>query len=253
MFRNLLEKLFSKPVVRTPAEPAPTLIAPPVVVQPIVVDTIVEPVVVAGLQDPAAFYDYIRKEKLYGPTISQSELEGTQEILLDCAKAGWPIAYVAYALATAYHETAGTMQPIKEYGGAAYFNKRYGVEGDNPERARKMGNTNPGDGAKYCGRGYVQLTWKNNYARAEMELGVPLLSNPDLAMYPDIASDIMIRGMSEGWFTGKKLSTYLPSTRLASISEFNEARRIINGLDKSQMIAEYAISFQLALLAGEWV
>ena len=244
-----LKKLFKKPL---PAEPT-TVVVPPVVVKPVITETSLEPVIVAGLKNPAKFYDYIRLEKLYGPTISTSELEGTQEILLDCAKARWPIAYAAYALATAYHETAGTMKPIKEYGGAAYFNKRYGVEGDNPERARKMGNTKRGDGAKYCGRGYVQLTWANNYARAEMELGVPLLSNPDLAMDPDIASDIMIRGMSEGWFTGKKLSTYLPSTRLASISEFNEARRVINGLDKSQMIAEYAISFQLALLAGEWV
>jgi len=205
-----------------------------------------------GLQQEAAFYDVIRKEKLFGPKLDTPEFKGIQEILKDCAKAKWPIAWVAYALATAYHETARTMKPIKEYGGNGYFTKMYDIKGSRPSLARQMGNTAPGDGAKYCGRGFVQLTWKVNYKKASEKLKVDLVNNPDLAMSPDIASDIMILGMSEGWFTGKKCSTYLPTKTVAKFDQFKQARRIINGLDKADMIAKYAISFQTALQAGQW-
>lgn len=205
-----------------------------------------------GLRDAGAFYDQIRFTKLFGPVFSTTEFQGVEEIIKDCSKANWPIAYVAYALATAYHETSGTMQPIKEYGGNAYYTKLYDVTGRDPVRARKMGNINPGDGARYCGRGYVQLTWKNNYQKAEDELGVELVDNPDLALVPDIASDIMIRGMQEGWFTGKSLATYLPSAGEATEAQFKLARKIINGTDKDALIADYAMSFQEALRFGEW-
>jgi putative chitinase len=202
--------------------------------------------------DERNFYDAIRKSKLFGTSFESSEFQGVAEIIKDCAKAQWPLAYTAYALATAYHETAHTMQPIKEYGGRAYYMRLYDVSGQNPARARKMGNTSIGDGAMYCGRGYVQLTWKSNYARAARELGVNLVEDPDLAMNPDIASDIMILGMSQGWFTGKKLSNYLPSRGIASVSAYRSARYIINGQDDAKLIAEYAKKFETALVAGGW-
>ncbi len=205
-----------------------------------------------GLKDAGAFYDQIRISKLFGPSFSTSEFQGVEEILKDCRKAEWPIAYVAYALATAYHETAHTMQPIKEYGGRAYFMKMYDVTGKNPTRARQMGNTKAGDGALYCGRGYVQLTWKVNYARAGKELGIDLVNNPDMAMVPDIASDVMIKGMEQGWFTGKSMKSYLPKDRRATLAEFEDARRIINGTDKDTLIAHYALRFQEALAIGNW-
>lgn len=205
-----------------------------------------------GLAEPDKFYDHIRKLKMFGPTLDPKEFSGCEAILVDCAKAKWPLAWVAYALATAYHETGHTMQPIKEYGGNAYYTKLYDITGSKPQRAKEMGNTNPGDGPKYCGRGYVQLTWKSNYARAEKELGQPFVSNPDLAMVPDLASDIMILGMSQGWFTGKSCKTYLPATGPADLKQFTDARRIINGQDKARLIAEYAINFQQALSLGKW-
>lgn len=207
---------------------------------------------VHGLRNAGEFYDRIRYTKLFGPTLSTAEFQGLEEILKDCARANWPIAYVAYALATAYHETSATMQPIKEYGGNAYYTKLYDVMGRDPERARKHGNTRSGDGIKYCGRGYVQLTWKNNYIRAQNELGVPLVDFPDKAMEPDIASDIMVFGMQRGWFTGKALKDYLPNNTLATEEQFKSARRIINGTDKAALIADYAMSFQKALEKGEW-
>jgi predicted chitinase len=205
-----------------------------------------------GLHNADAFYSKIRAQKLFGPTLDTKELEGLQEILKDCAKAKWPMSYVAYALATAYHETAHTMQPIKEFGGTAYYTKLYDVNGRDPARARLYGNTSPGDGAKYCGRGYVQLTWKVNYAKAGKELGIDLVNKPDQAMIPDIASDIMVKGMEQGWFSGKKLSTYLPASGPAALDAYVSARRIINGTDKAALIAEYAMNFQEALKDGDW-
>lgn len=205
------------------------------------------------LQSPAEFYDIIRRFKLFGPVFSNTELAGCEAILKDCGNAGWPISWTAYALATAYHETAGTMQPIKEYGGYSYYMRLYDVSGQNPTRARKMGNTKIGDGARYCGRGYVQLTWKVNYQKAKDKLGLDFVGNPDLALVADYAGDIMIRGMKEGWFTGVKLSTYLPlDNSKATERAFYNCRRIINGTDKATIIANYALDFQEALEEGRW-
>lgn len=144
------------------------------------------------------------------------------------------------------------MQPVKEYGGDAYTEKLYGPGGSNPDRARQMGNVNPGDGARYCGRGYVQLTWRNNYKKAGMALGIPLETDPDLALQPRVAAAIIVRGMSEGWFTGKKLGDFLGNLSLATPEQFAEARRIVNGSDKADLIAGHAVVFQRALEAGKW-
>lgn len=197
--------------------------------------------------DHTAFFAKVRSGRALGPTLSPGEVAGCEAILSACE--GMPASWAAYCLATATVETAGTMQPIKEYGGNAYFTRRYDVAGDNPTRARQMGNVRPGDGAKYCGRGYVQLTWQANYEKAAQKLGEPLLSDPDLAMRPAIAARIMREGMEEGWFTGRKL-TMLPPT--ASVDQFTEARRIINGRDRAGEIAEFATEYQSALLAGGW-
>lgn len=196
------------------------------------------------LQAESAFFDVLRRG-LLGPTLSQDDVSGCQAIL--AAAVGLPISHVAYMLATAFLETAHTMQPIHEHGGAAYFRRRYDIEGQNPALARRLGNTEPGDGVRYAGRGYVQLTGRANYARAERLLGFPLVAQPDLALRPDVAAAIMRRGMTEGWFTGRKLSDYLPAA-----GGFVQARRIINGLDKAEEIAGYARSFQDALVAGQW-
>ena len=196
-----------------------------------------------------AFFDACRKGVM-GPTLDGDEVSGAGAIL--DAMAGAPLAYTAYALATAWHETAHTMQPIREFGGTAYLRRMYDVEGQNPDRARKMGNVTPGDGPRYCGRGYVQLTWRSNYRKAAEKLGYPLEGNPELAMRPDIAAQIMRRGMAEGWFTGKSFRSYLPAEGPATLAEFKAARRIINGTDKADLIAGYAVKFQAALAAGGW-
>lgn len=200
------------------------------------------------LGNGAAFFAAVKAANLLGPSLDQSEVDGVNAILAACGAAGWGPKWTAYALATADRETGGTMQPIKEWGGPAYFTRMYDVQGRDPVRARKMGNTIPGDGARYCGRGYVQLTWKVNYAKAGEALGYPLTGNPDLAMRPDIAAAIMVRGMAEGWFTGRKLADFITKERC----DFRSARKVINGLDHAAEIAAEADHYLSALKAGGW-
>lgn len=247
---NSLERVLSFIEAITVVEqavPAPSSPPAPPIPQPLeTVDA------AAAFADYGEFYDWLRDDNMLGPTISAEEFEGCDAILRACASVQHPLAYAAYTLATAYLETAHTMQPIKEIGGNAYFIRLYDIQGHNPSRARQMGNTQPGDGPKYCGRGYVQLTWKKNYDKAGKAIGVDLVAEPDKALVPTNAAAIMTRGMLEGWFTGKKLADYLPQRGPAEQVAFRRARYIINGQDKADMIAGYALKFQAALQAGGW-
>ena len=88
----------------------------------------------------------------------------------------------------------------------------------------------------YYGRGLVQLTWNYNYEKMGKKLGIKLLENPDLALEVKNAIPILFIGMSVGIFTGKKFADYFSKTK----EDWVQARRIINGLDKAQLIADYA-------------
>jgi putative chitinase len=205
--------------------------------------------------DYGKFYDFLRSNKMLGRKIVDTEFKGCDAILRACTRANWPVSFTAYALATAYLETAHTMQPIKEIGGTAYFTRMYDIQGARPAKARELGNLSPGDGAKYHGRGYVQLTGKKNYARMTQRLhdfgiDVDLVADPDLAMRPDIAAAVMVLGMREGLFTGRKLSDDLPLKGPAGLSQFVASRDIINGRDRQDDVASYAIDFQTGLQHG---
>jgi hypothetical protein len=185
----------------------------------------------------AAFFDAMRSSAFLGPTLSTDEVQGCNVTLDVCAAARWPVSWTAYALATKYHETAGTMLPVREYGRGK--GKEYGVPGRN-------------GGQIAYGRGDVQLTWDDNYEKAdkELRLGGTLVANYDLALTQPLAARIMIHGMEHGWFTGKKVGDYLPAR--ADIHQFSNCRRVVNRLDKAVLIAEYALVFQTALIKGGW-
>jgi putative chitinase len=195
-----------------------------------------------------AFFDALRGG--FTGKLEPAEVTGTEAIL--GAMARQPLAFTAYALGTAFHETAGTMQPISEYGGNAYFFARYDPKGAHPSIAKALGNTQTGDGISYRGRGFVQLTGRANYRRAGDELGIDLLAHPERALADDVAAKIMRDGMLEGWFTGKRFVSYLPSAGPATRAAFEQARRIINGIDRASIIAGYALGYQAALQKGEW-
>ena len=155
----------------------------------------------------------------------------------------------AYMLATAWHETATRMLPIEEYGkgknrtyGTWYRNSIGALYSfiDGSRRSAYLHNDYP---YLYYGRGYVQLTWYFNYESASKKIGVDFLNNPDLVMSKKYAVKIMIQGMKDGWFTGKKLSDYINQSQ----KNYVGARRIINGTDKDKLISGYAETFEKAL------
>lgn len=193
------------------------------------------------------FFDRVRTNVFAG-SLSSAQRQG-MEFLLDA----WETAYssgddrwLAYALATTFHETAFTMRPIRERGGNAYFFRMYDKDGDRPAVAKRLGNVQAGDGILFHGRGYVQLTGRSNYTRLGARLGIDFTSNQaaaDRAMQPDVAVHALFWGMEVGLYTGKKLSDYFNQSREDSVN----ARRIINGLDRADKIASYWREFYGAI------
>lgn len=175
----------------------------------------------------AEFRPYYKKKR--GASVFSSKTAKAVDFLLDSFSVTpeWKdIRHIAYALATIAHETAWTFLPITEYGNKAYFNKYEG--------RTSLGNTQKGDGYKFRGRGYVQLTGRSNYTKYGIE------NSPEDALDPDVAFDIMTSGMFNGVYTGKKLDDFINSAR----KDYVNARKIINGLDKAALIAGYAKDFE---------
>ena len=189
--------------------------------------------------DRTVFFDRVRA-KLAGGKLTTGQVQGFFALMDSWTGSGF--RQLAYVLATAWHETAATMHPVTEYGGKKYFTKY-----DTGKLAANLGNTPQadGDGYLYRGRGYVQITGARNYRLATSRLGVNLVGSPDKALDPAIAAKIIIRGMIEGWFTGKKLSDYIGAK-----VDYKGARRIVNGTDKAALIAGYADTIEAALRAA---
>lgn len=146
---------------------------------------------------------------------------------------------VAYMLATVKHECDDCWKPIREYGTADYFLKYE----PHTNLGQRLGNTEPGDGERYCGRGYVQITGRDNYRRLSAPAGVDLETFPELALGPHVAFRIMSRGMRDGLFTGRGLDDFINT----QMCDYLHARRIINGMDRAERIADYARRLEHAL------
>lgn len=175
-----------------------------------------------------AFFEAIRPLFV---KLDQSQVDGINIILDTWEDTGYTdIRWLAYALATAYHETAKTMRPIDEYGRG---------------RGLAYGKPDPITKERYFGRGLVQLTWKYNYERVSTKLGIDAVNNPDVVKEPAIAAKIMFLGMAEGWFTGKRFRDYFNGKTDDPVG----ARRIINGIDRATMIAGYHKRFLAAIRA----
>lgn len=176
----------------------------------------------------------ILRESLFKTGLSQAQVDALNFLVLKCEEAGMTYPETAYALATTYHETGviqggkmvRTMQPVKEFGSDAYLKgKKY---------------------YPYIGYGYVQLTWEDNYTRIGKLIGVDLIEKPERALEPEIASKIMTGGMLNGWFTGVGFRKKRPVSRYNK-AQYISARAIINGKDKAELIADYAMTFEKAL------
>lgn len=166
----------------------------------------------------------------FGGSMTQGQVDGCNTIL-DAWEARPEFTdrrWLAYMLATTKWETAHTMKPVEEYGHGA--GHAYGVP-------------DPATGQTYYGRGYVQLTFKDNYQKMSIITGVDLVHNPALALDPDIAAVIMFEGMKRGSFTGVGLPRYFSVTTNDPVN----ARRIINGTDHALDISNIHHAFLMAL------
>ena len=170
--------------------------------------------------DRDIYFDAVRSS-LFSGRLTQQQVDGQNAILADWegSYADNDLRWLAYALATTLHETASTMWPIEEYGQGQ--GQPYGV-------------TDPETHQKYFGRGYVQLTWRDNYRVSTQKLG--LTGDDDLewhaerALDPFIAGHVMFRGMIEGWFrSDSKGRQTLERYFNASTDDAYGAREIING------------------------
>lgn len=161
---------------------------------------------------------------LFNGNLSEKQQSGLSDILDEWDKQdNADIRLLSYVLATIYHETGRKMQPIKEFGNEAYLrSKRY---------------------YPYYGRDLCQTTWDYNYKKVKDFTGIDVITNPDLIGQMPLAATVAITFMLKGWYTGKKLSDYFNDTKEDALN----ARRIINGTDKAELIQGYYSHFLDAL------
>lgn len=186
--------------------------------------------------DAKTFF-YLVRIKLFGGRLDQRQVDGMNAILAEWAKRELAdLRWLAYMFATVFWETAHTMWPIEEWGKGE--GHPYGVPDAN--------------GHAYYGRGFVQLTWKSNYATMTKLLGIDLVSHPEWALQLPTATQILFEGMLRaeskvGDFTGLALDDCFNATT----ENWNHARAIINGTDHAAAIADLGKTFLGALQQAE--
>jgi len=191
--------------------------------------------------DRKHFFDTVRKD-LFSGTLSQDQVDGMNYLLevweehFEVNNPNDGTMWLAYALATFFHETDRRMQPIEEYGKGS--GKSYGKP------------TGP-HGQCYYGRGHVQLTWEENYKNGQKFLKDRYNVNANIhpeahkMLHSQTSALVSYDGMVYGWFTGVGLPKYLSKSK--GIEDPKNARRIVNGTDKADMIAGYYWKFKNAL------
>ncbi|HSE25758.1 MAG TPA: hypothetical protein VLB68_29095 [Pyrinomonadaceae bacterium] len=164
-----------------------------------------------------AAFGSLRQSQVDGLNFLFDKLEGETNLSIEQS---------AYILATVKHETANTYQPIKEKRG------RVGT------KIRAIQDRYWGSG--FYGRGYVQVTWEKNYRK------FGIADDPDKALEPETAYKVLIDGMRKGLFTGYSLSHFINNTE----TDYINARKVVNGIDRATDIAFMAEKFEHALKAS---
>ncbi len=190
---------------------------------------------------------------------------------------------VAYILSTAWLESKmGEWMTesgwLSRKSAERHGEREYGPNGRRASEARSYGHTQSGDGAKYMGRGFVQLTWKDNYARMSKLLinsgyqytyegvtygngqngtkPIDLVKNYNhVSDNKELAARILVFGMDGGHYAQNGgLDDYIPENQKATHGNFQNARKIVNGHDKKRLIADNAVTIQNVLRNGDaWV
>lgn len=194
----------------------------------------------SGKVDRAKFFTAFRPQ--FG-SLKESQVQGYDAIFDYWDKSNLTDnRWLAYVLATAFHETGRELQPVREgfcssdqgsiNAVTSLFNR--GIIGEN--YALREAN-----GQSYFGRGLVQITFGDNYKRLGQAIGIgnDLYDNPSLALNMEIAVKILFKGMIDGSYTSHSLRKYFFEDR----TDWVNARKIINRLDKADLIADYGQKF----------
>lgn len=192
--------------------------------------------------DRKKFFDGIRSNPFPG-SLSPEAVWSVTAILneWDSRPGFTDLRWLAYMLATVLGECGQNMMPVREGFKKTDAEARVYVARQGYRYAAVV------NGHVYYGRGLVQLTWHENYKNMGTILGIDLAGNPDKALEPKTAAAIMFEGMRRGTFTKKKLADYFN----AATTDWHNARRIINALDRAAEIAGYARAFYAAIVAAE--
>jgi predicted chitinase len=206
--------------------------------------------------DRRFFFDHVR-HNLFGGRLSTGQVEGLGAILEGWIKrpvglaADGGLDALAYVLATAFHETAGKMRPVRETCAESDVEAIRRLEA--AFAAGRLASVKTpywrvdADGRTWLGRGLVQLTHRRNYAVLSELTGIDLLREPARAMEMDVAVAILIEGMRSGSFTGRRLGHYFGQRE----PDWTGARRIINGTDRADLVARHARLFRAGLGAEQ--
>ena len=194
------------------------------------------------------FFDVVREE-VTGGKLNQGQVDGCRAVL-DYWEKAWAKSddrWLAYMLGTAYHESAHTMQPVRETRAstderAIEILWKYYTAGKLPW-VKKPYWDKDGQGKSWLGRGLVQLTHKSNYEKMTKATGIDLVGNPRKAMEMDAAVKVLVVGCIDGHFTGKKLKDYFHG----ETADWKNARRVITGPESMERVASYARSFYKAI------
>jgi hypothetical protein len=195
---------------------------------------------------------FIKVRPLFGGSLQQHQVDGLTLMLDYAERHATPIFHLAYILATAFHETAATMQPVRET--LASSDDQAIAVLDRSFAKGQLGNVNTPywrkdrSGKSWLGRGYVQLTHERNYRKLSGVTGVDLVADPAKAMVPETAVVILFVGMELGAFTGQSLGDFISPD--GSWKNYKAARAIVNGKDRAMTIADYASKFEAALFAA---
>lgn len=194
------------------------------------------------------FFDLAR-ERLFGGKLTERQVQGTTALLDEMLliEGIVDLRFVACILGTAKWETAHTMWPVRE------TQRPTEPDIDDATARRRLGNAwyakpDPETGHSYYGRGFVQLTHKENYRKMGKILDVDLVALPDTALDLVIATEIIVEGMMRknsgiGDFTGASLEDFITPAH----TDWVGTRRVVNGLDKAEEIAQIHRQFHAIL------
>ena len=205
------------------------------------------------MMNKTAFYNSIRP--MFRGGLSPSQVAGFERLLDTWLKhyaGSGSLEELAYNLATSFHETAATMQPITERGPRSYFHKYE----PGTRIGKVLGNTKTGDGYRFRGAGDVQNTGRANAEKATKRLNemfglnLDLVADPDQRLDPFVSAHSLFLGNREGWWTRRGMGKYIDGIDEEDDEDFREyvkARAVVNGSDRAHKIAGYAIKFEHAL------